>query len=93
MAYLKSRLLLPDPEPEQNDEIIDMTMLCAISFCGSKHAAGGEAIAVIAKIGPTRYVRGAPEQFAASVNLNGPHLYMIFWLVMVIFSPAARQKL
>ena len=25
LAYLKSRLLLPDPEPEQNDEIIDMT--------------------------------------------------------------------
>ena len=25
LAYLKSRLLIPDPEPEQNDEIIDMT--------------------------------------------------------------------
>ena len=25
LAYLKSRLLLPEPEPEQNDEIIDMT--------------------------------------------------------------------
>ena len=25
LAFLKSRLLLPDPEPEQNDEIIDMT--------------------------------------------------------------------
>ena len=24
LAYLKSRLLLPDPEPEQDEEIIDM---------------------------------------------------------------------
>ena len=25
LTYLKSRLLLPEPEPEQNNEIIDMT--------------------------------------------------------------------
>ena len=25
LAYLKSRLLLPDPEPEQAEEVIDMT--------------------------------------------------------------------
>ena len=25
LAYLKSRLLLPDPEPEQANEFIDMT--------------------------------------------------------------------
>ena len=67
LAYLKSRLLLPDTEPEQNDEIIDMTdalryqlmRLEAIQQAAKK-------LHSLPKLGQARFVRGAPEQFASN---------------------------
>ena len=65
LAYLKSRLLLPDPEPEQNDEIIDMTG--ALRFQLLRLEAMQQAakrLQSLPKLGHARFVRGAPEKFA-----------------------------
>ena len=93
LAYLKSRLLLPDPEPEQNDEIIDMTDALRYQLLrleAMQQAA--KRLQSLPKLGQARFVRGAPEQFPAAVSLYGLRLYMIFWLVMVISNQALRQK-
>lgn len=67
LAYLKSRLLLPDPEPEQNDEIIDMTdaLRCQLLRLEAMQQAA-KRLQSLPKLGQTRFVRGAPEQFASS---------------------------
>lgn len=67
LAYLKSRLLLPDPEPEQNDEIIDMTDALRYQLLrleAMQQAA--KRLQSLPKLGQARFVRGAPEQFASS---------------------------
>jgi segregation and condensation protein A len=67
LAYLKSRLLLPDPEPEQNDEIIDMTdaLRCQLLRLEAMQQAA-KRLQSLPKLGQARFVRGAPEQFASS---------------------------
>ena len=67
LAYLKSRLLLPEPEPEQNDEIIDMTEALRYQLLrleAMQQAA--KRLQSLPKIGQARFVRGAPEKFASS---------------------------
>ena len=67
LAYLKSRLLLPDPEPEQNDEIIDMTDALRYQLLrleAMQQAA--KRLQSLPKLGQARFVRGAPEKFASS---------------------------
>ena len=67
LAYLKSRLLLPDPEPEQNVEIIDMTDALRYQLLrleAMQQAA--KRLQSLPKLGQARFVRGAPEQFASS---------------------------
>ena len=67
LAYLKSRLLLPDPEPEQNDEIIDMTDALRYQLLrleAMQQAA--KRLQSLPKLGQARFFRGAPEQFASS---------------------------
>ncbi len=67
LAYLKSRLLLPDPEPEQNDEIIDMTDALRYQLLrleAMQQAA--KRLQSLPKLGQARFVRGAPEQFTSS---------------------------
>ena len=64
LAYLKSRLLLPDPEPEQNDEIIDMTD--ALRYQLQRLEAMQQAAKRLSsrpKLGQQRFVRGESEQF------------------------------
>ena len=66
LAYLKSCLLLPDPEPEQNDEIIDMTD--ALRYQLSRLEAmqqSAKRLQSLPKLGQARFLRGAPEQFAS----------------------------
>ena len=67
LAYMKSRLLLPDPEPEQNDEIIDMTdaLRCQLLRLEAMQQAA-KRLQSLPKLGQARFVRGAPEQFASS---------------------------
>ena len=66
LAYLKSRLLLPDAEPEQNDEIIDMTdaLRYQLLRLESMQQAATQ-LQLLPKLGQARFVRGAPEQFAS----------------------------
>ena len=69
LAYLKSRLLLPEPEPEQNDEIIDMTDALRYQLLrleAMQQAA--KRLQSLPKLGQARFVRGAPEQFASSTE-------------------------
>ena len=77
LAYLKSRLLLPDPDPEQNDEIIDMTdaLRYQLLRLESMQQAATQ-LQSLPKLGQARFVRGAPEQFASiSVSLWAASLY------------------
>ena len=65
LAYLKSRLLLPDPEPEQAEEIIDMAY--ALRFQLLRLEAMQQAakrLSSLPKLGQQRFARGAPEFFA-----------------------------
>ena len=67
LAYLKSRLLLPDPEPEQSDEIIDMTDALRHQLMRLEAMQkAAKRLQSLPKLGQARFVRGAPEQFANS---------------------------
>ncbi|MEC8109337.1 MAG: ScpA family protein [Pseudomonadota bacterium] len=70
LAYLKSRLLLPDPEPEQNDEIIDMTdaLRYQLLRLESMQQAATQ-LQSLPKLGQARFARGAPEQFDSTSQL------------------------
>ena len=77
LAYLKSRLLLPDPDPEQNDEIIDMTdaLRYQLLRLESMQQAATQ-LQSLPKLGQARFVRGAPEQFASiSESVRAASLY------------------
>jgi segregation and condensation protein A len=67
LAYLKSRLLLPDPEPEQSEEIVDMADALRYQLLRL------EAMQQVAKrlislprLGHQRFARGEVEQFAVT---------------------------
>jgi segregation and condensation protein A len=65
LAYLKSRLLLPDPEPEQTEEAIDMADALRYQLLrleAMQQAA--KRLSSLPKLGQQRFVRGAPEHFA-----------------------------
>ena len=67
LAYLKSRLLLPEAEPEADEEIIDMTD--ALRFQLLRLEAMQEAaksLASLPKLGQARHARGEPEFFTAT---------------------------
>jgi segregation and condensation protein A len=54
LAYLKSRLLLPDPEPEQAEEMVDMADALALSaFAARSHAASCQTPVITAQTGAT----------------------------------------
>lgn len=64
LAYLKSRLLLPNLEPEQDEEIVDMAD--ALRYQLLRLEAMQQAAKRLSsqpKLGQQRFVRGAPEQF------------------------------
>ncbi|XDZ70810.1 ScpA family protein [Alphaproteobacteria bacterium LSUCC0744] len=65
LAYLKSRLLLPDPEPEQAEEMVDMADALRYQLLrleAMQQAA--KRISSLPRLGQQRFARGAPEQFA-----------------------------
>ena len=67
LTYLKSRLLLPDPEPEQNDEIVDMTDALRYQLLRLEAMQkSAKRLQSLPKLGHARFKRGAPEQFASS---------------------------
>jgi len=67
LAYLKSRLLLPDPEPEQAEEVVDMADALRYQLLrleAMQQAA--KRLSSLPKLGQQRFARGAPEQFATA---------------------------
>ena len=69
LAYLKSRLLLPDPDPEQTEEVLDMADALRhqlLRLEAMQQAA--KRLSSQPKIGQQRYVRGAPEKFAPTLE-------------------------
>jgi len=64
LAYLKSRLLLPDPEPEQAEEMVDMADALRYQLLrleAMQQAA--KRLSSLPRLGQQRFARGAPEQF------------------------------
>ena len=64
LAYLKSRLLLPDPEPEQAEEVIDMTDALRyqlIRLESMQQAA--KRLMSLPRLGHQRFARGETEHF------------------------------
>ena len=64
LAYLKSRLLLPDPEPEQAEEVIDMTDALRyqlIRLESMQQAA--KRLMSLPRLGHQRFTRGETEHF------------------------------
>ena len=67
LAYLKSRLLLPDPAPEQAEEMDDMAD--ALRYQLLRLEAMQQAAKRLSsrpKLGNQRFARGAPEEFATT---------------------------
>ena len=65
LAYLKSRLLLPDPEPEQDEEITDMADALRYQLVrleAMQQAA--KRLISLPRLGQQRFARGAVEQFS-----------------------------
>ena len=64
LAYLKSRLLLPDPEPEQADDIVDMTDALRYQLVRLEAMqSAAKRLMDLPALNRHRLVRGQPEQF------------------------------
>lgn len=69
LAYLKSRLLLPDPEPEEQEEAIDMAD--ALKFQLLRLEAMQNAarkLMALPRMGRERFANGQPEEFATTTH-------------------------
>ena len=69
LAYLKSRLLLPDPDPEQAEEMVEMADALRqqlLRLEAMQQAA--KRLSSRPKLGQQRFVRGEPEQHAATLE-------------------------
>ncbi len=67
LTYLKSRLLLPDPEPEQDEEIIDMADALRYQLVrleAMQQAA--KRLISLPRLGQHRFARGTIEQFSVT---------------------------
>lgn len=69
LAYLKSRLLLPDPDPEEQEEALDMAD--ALKFQLLRLEAMQNAsrrLMTLPRLGRERFTNGQPEQFATTTH-------------------------
>ena len=64
LAYLKSRLLLPDPDPEEQEEATDMAdaLKFQLMRLEAMQKASGTLMA-LPRLGQERYANGQPEEF------------------------------
>jgi len=70
LAFLKSRLLLPDPEPEQADDVIDMTDALRFQLVRLEAMqSASKRLASLPVLGKGRLVRGQPEEFEGRVSI------------------------
>ncbi|MDB2389924.1 segregation/condensation protein A [Alphaproteobacteria bacterium] len=69
LAYLKSRLLLPEPEPEQHEEIVDMAdaLKYQLMRLESMQQASKRLIS-LPRLGQQRFVRGQSENFSTTTE-------------------------
>jgi segregation and condensation protein A len=70
LAYLKSRLLLPDPEPEEHGEALNMAD--ALKFQLMKLEAmqnAGRQLMARPRLGQERFTNGQPETFTVTENI------------------------
>ena len=64
LAYLKSRLLLPDPEPEQAEEVIDMTDALRYQLVRLESMQqAAKRLMSLPRLGQQRFARGEHEHF------------------------------
>ena len=64
LAYLKSRLLLPDPEPEQAEDIVDMTDALRYQLVRLEAMqSAAKRLTDLPMLNRHRLVRGQPEEF------------------------------
>ena len=64
LAYLKSRLLLPDPEPEQAEEVIDMTDALKYQLVRLESMQqAAKRLITLPLLGQQRFARGVAERF------------------------------
>ena len=71
LAYLKSRLLPPDPEPEEQDELDNMAD--ALKFQLMKLEAmqkAGQQLMALPRLGQDRFSIGQPEKFTVTENID-----------------------
>jgi segregation and condensation protein A len=69
LAYLKSRLLLPDPDPDEQEEASDMAD--ALKFQLQRLEAmqrASQQIMALPRLGRERFANGQPEEFATTIN-------------------------
>ena len=67
LAYLKSRLLLPEPDPEVASEVIDMTDTLRFQLLRLEAMqTASKRLMQLPKLHKSRLVRGMPEQFLMS---------------------------
>ena len=68
LAFLKSRLLLPDPEPEQAEDVIDMSDALRFQLVRLEAMqTASKRMASLPILGRLRLVRGQPEAFEGHV--------------------------
>ncbi|MDA9929624.1 segregation/condensation protein A [Alphaproteobacteria bacterium] len=64
LAYLKSRLLLPDPEPELNEEVVDMTDALKYQLMRLESMQqASKRLMSLPRLGQQRFARGEIERF------------------------------
>lgn len=67
LAYLKSRLLLPDIEEESDEEVIDMTDALRYQLLRLEAMqTASKRLASLPRLGRARFARGMPEYFSAN---------------------------
>ena len=65
LAYLKSRLLLPESEPEAEEEVIDMTDALRFQLLRLEAMqTASKQLASLPRLGRARFARGMPEYFS-----------------------------
>ena len=91
LAYLKSRLLLPDPEPEQAEEVIDMTDALRYQLVRLESMQqAAKKTDVFRGSGQQRFARGEHEHFESVTEPVWTATSMTFWRLMGLSSRVWR---
>src|SRR6056300_370235 len=79
LAYLKSRLLLPEPDHEVASEVIDMTEALRFQLLRLEAMqTASKRLMQLPKLHKSRLVRGMPDQFLMSDKVTFTLIFMIY---------------